>query len=253
MSQSDKARAFAALHVEGDPVVLFNCWDPGSAQAVAASGAKALATGSASVAGAFGAPDGEGLALDLVLENLARIAAATDLPVSLDFEGGYAADPAPLAENFSRALEAGAIGINFEDQVVGTSDLYDVETQCARIRALRTAAEAAGIPAFINARTDLFLKSGPAEHAGHMPAAIERAAAYADAGASGFFAPKLGDEGLIGQLCEAVDLPVNILAFPGFPSRARLAELGVARISHGPFPWRNMLKWLEAEARAALA
>lgn len=246
--QISKAKNFAVLHVPGDPLILFNVWDAGSAKAVAGAGAKALATGSWSVADAHGVSDAEGLALDLALANLRRIVAAVDLPVSLDFEGGYAAAPQELAENFSAVVEAGAIGCNFEDQVVGGEGLHSIGDQSARIGAMRRVSA----DAFINARTDLFLKAGPEAHdAAMVDTAIERAKAYADAGASGFFAPGLMDSSLIATLCEASPLPVNIMMFPGVPAPAALAKCGVARISHGPGPYRVAMSALADAARLA--
>lgn len=242
-----KFAAFHALHVPGDPLILFNIWDPGSAVAVAAAGAKALATGSMPVALAHGFQDGENMPRPLALDNIRRIAAATDLPLTADLEGGYAADAEIVEETARLAIEAGAVGFNFEDQFVGGDGLHDIETQQERIRAARTGAP----DAFLNARTDIFLKAKPETHdAAMLDAAIERAKAYAGAGASGFFAPGLVDEGLIARLVEATALPLNILAFPHAPPNARLAELGVARISYGPIPWKRMAAWLEGEARA---
>ncbi len=252
-SQADKARTFHALHVKGDPVVLFNIWDPGTARIVAGAGAKALATGSAPVAMAFGYTDGENIPRDLALDNVRRIAGASELPLTVDLEGGYGAAPAIVAETVSLAIAAGAIGFNFEDQVVGTKDLYATDVHEKRVAAAVAAAAASGIPAFVNARTDLFLKAPREEHDDALvDRAVERAKAYADAGAHGFFAPGLADERLIGRLVEAVALPVNIIALPGVPPRPVLAGLGVARISWGPVPWRRMAAWLEAEARAAM-
>jgi 2-methylisocitrate lyase-like PEP mutase family enzyme len=253
-SQIERAEAFTGLHVPGSPVVLFNIWDPGSARAVARSGAQALATGSWSVAAAFGFEDGEGLPLDLALENLRRIVAAVDLPVTLDFEGGYGTAPEAVGENFAQAIAAGAVGCNFEDRVVAGKGLYSTEDQSARIRALREAAKSAGVPAYINARTDLFLEAGPADHnIALVDKALERAAAYAAAGASGFFVPGLVDEDLIRRVCEGTSLPVNVMYFSGVPEAQRLAELCVARISHGPGPYRLAMKALEEGAKAALA
>ncbi len=253
-SQADKARAFHALHVKGDPVVLFNIWDPGTAKVVAGAGAKALATGSGPVAMAFGFADGEKIPRDLALDNIGRIAAATDLPLSADLEGGYGAAVEIVAETVSLAIEAGAIGFNFEDQVVGTADIYDIDVQVKRVAAAVAAARASGVPAFVNARTDLFLKTPRESHDDALvDKAVARAKAYADAGADGFFAAGLADERLIGRLVEAVAVPVNIIAVAGVPPKATLASLGVARISYGPVPWRRMAAWLEAEAKAALA
>ncbi len=251
--QNTRAQTFAALHEKGDPVILYNIWDAGSAAAVRDAGAKAIATGSAPVAMAQGFSDGQNIPLESALENARRIVDAVDLPVTLDFEGGYAVSPADIAVNAQRALETGVIGFNFEDQVIGTKDLYDIETQAARVAALREGCTVAGVPAFINARTDIFLKAHPDTHdEGMLEDAMARAQAYADAGASGFFAPGLKNEDMIGRLCDATELPVNIIALPGTPDTATLASLGVARISYGPVPYRQMIEWLKSKAQEAL-
>ncbi|MBP1858107.1 isocitrate lyase/PEP mutase family protein [Rhizobium herbae] len=248
MNQTDKAKAFTELHRKGDPLVLYNIWDAGSAKAVADAGAKALATGSWSVAAANGYGDGQDIPL-LQLVDIARaIVASTDLPVSIDFEGGYAEDGEGAALNVARLIDVGAVGINFEDQVVGGSGLHTIEAQAARIKAIRAMADEKGIPFFINARTDLFLKvSDPVRHAPLVDEAIERAAAYAEAGASGFFVPGLSNPDLIGGVCEAVVLPVNIMMRQGMDVKT-LAGLGVGRVSYGPGPYRAMIEWLKGEA-----
>ncbi|MEX0327288.1 MAG: isocitrate lyase/phosphoenolpyruvate mutase family protein [Ruegeria sp.] len=251
--QITRAEDFAALHKKGDPVILYNIWDPGSAVAVRDAGAKALATGSAPVAMAQGYSDGQNIPFDMALDNARRIVDAVDIPVTMDLEGAYAEDTFGIAANVGRALETGVIGFNFEDQIVGTKDLYDLETQAARVAAMREGCDAAGVPAFINARTDIFLKAAPDTHnTAMLDDAMARAKAYADAGASGFFAPGLKDEAMIGRLCEATELPVNIIALPGTPDTATLAGLGVARISYGPVPYRQMVAWLQDKAREAL-
>lgn len=253
MSQQEHAAAFAALHERGNPLVLFNIWDAGSAQAVVKAGAKAVATGSWSVAGAMGYPDGEAIPRDVLLHIAGRIAETAGVPLTVDFEGGYAVEPEAVADNVRALIATGAVGLNFEDQVVGGEGLHNPVAQAARIGAIRAAAEEAGVPLFINARTDLFLKQrDPDSHAALMDDAIDRAAAYAEAGANGFFAPALTTPDLIGKLCEATALPVNIMALPGAPDRSTLASLGVARISHGPGPWRAMQKWLTEAATAAM-
>ncbi len=242
----EKATAFAALHQPGDPLVLYNIWDAGGAKTIAKAGAKAVATGSWSVAAAQGYGDGEAIPLDLVLTLVSRITATVDLPVTVDFEGAYAQAPSEAAANLSRLLDAGAIGINFEDQVVGGEGLHAPEFQAERIAALRAAADAAGVPLFINARTDLFLKERErSKHEALLDEAAGRAAVYAEAGASGFFAPALVEPGLVKRLCDQVELPVNIMMLEGAPSLPELAALGVARISYGPGPY------VEAMARLA--
>jgi 2-methylisocitrate lyase-like PEP mutase family enzyme len=246
-----KFEDFARLHVADDPLVLFNAWDAGSAAAVAKSGAKAIATGSASVAMANGFGDGQEVPLELALANAARIVAAVDLPVTVDFEGGYADDSAGLTANGRRLAEAGAIGCNFEDQVVGTDRLHAIADQVRRIAALR---EGVGGDFFINLRTDLFLKAKPEAHDSALAdQAIERGSAYADAGGNGFFIPGLADLSLVERITKAVNLPVNAMHLPSGPSRAEWASAGIARVSHGPFPYMAMQEWLAGQAKAALA
>jgi len=241
---------FAALHVAGDPVVLFNIWDPGSAVAVAKSGAKAIATGSASVSMATGVGDGQEVPLDLALANAERIAKSVDLPVTVDFEGGYATDAEGLAANGRRLAATGAIGCNFEDQVVGTDRLYDVGEQAARIAALRSGV---GDAFFINARTDLFLKAPAEAHDSALAdQAIERGKAYADAGINGFFIPGLADLALVEKICGALGVPVNAMHLPNGPSRAQWAGAGIARVSHGPFPYMDLMARFEEMAREAI-
>jgi 2-methylisocitrate lyase-like PEP mutase family enzyme len=245
---SAKYRAFAALHVPGDPLILFNAWDAGSARAVAEAGARAIATGSASVAAAHGRSDSEQLPIELALANAERVVAAVDLPVTIDFEGGYAVEPELVAANIRRLAESGAVGCNLEDQVVGGEGLYPTDRQCERIRAARAAA---GESFFINARTDIFLKArpDPADQA-MVDAALARADAYAEAGANGLFVPGLVDLGLFEQVCRSSPLPVNFLEYPGGPSAAEVAAAGAARISHGPFPYYRAMKLLKEAAEA---
>lgn len=253
MTQADRAALFASLHKPGEPLVLYNIWDAGSAKAVADAGAKALATGSWSVAGAQGFADGEQIPLSFLTRIAGRIAATVDLPLSVDFEGCYAVPPNEVAGNVRAVIDAGAVGINFEDQVVGGDGLHETGAQAERIAAARAAAEGLGLPLFINARTDLFLKEkDAAKHGGLMDEAKARVAAYAEAGASGFFAPGLIDAALIGQICEASPLPVNVIVRKGLPETAELASLGVARISHGPGPWVEAMAAVKARAEAAL-
>ena len=246
-----KFEDFAKLHVAGDPLVLFNAWDAGSAASVAKSGAKAIATGSASVSMANGFGDGEDVPLELALANAARVVKAVELPVTIDFEGGYAESADGLAANGRRLAETGAIGCNFEDQIVGTDRLYDIANQVARIAALR---DGVGPQFFINARTDLFLKAAPETHDSALAEqAIERGKAYADAGVNGYFIPGLANLQLVELICTALSIPVNAMHLPNGPSRAQWASAGIARVSHGPFPYMAMQEWLTGEARAALA
>ncbi|MCL6698562.1 isocitrate lyase/phosphoenolpyruvate mutase family protein [Sphingomonas sp. NSE70-1] len=244
-------RRFAALHVSGDPLVLFNIWDAGSALAVVKAGAKAIATGSASVAMANGFGDGENLPMEFALANARRIAESVDLPVTVDFEGAYSNDADEGARNIAELAATGVVGCNFEDQVVGGEGLHSIDVQAQRIAAARAAV---GPDFFINVRTDLFLKVPQEAHDGAMlDEAIARGRAYAEAGASGFFVPMLGDLDLLRRLCDESAIPVNFMTYPGCPSNAEVAATGVARVSHGPFPHMALMKQLEEAAGEALA
>ena len=243
-----KYEIFAALHVPGDPVVLYNIWDAGSARAVAAAGAKALATGSHPVGDASGFGDGQMVPLDFVFANAGRIMAAVDLPLTVDFEGGYAVDPGLTAANVAALAATGAVGCNFEDQVIGGEGVHPLKEQAKRIVAIR---KAVGDAFFLNARTDLFLKTQEHDSA-LVDDVIERGKAYADAGASGFFVPRMADARQIEKVVREVPLPLNLIAFPGAPSKREWANAGVARISHGPFPHRALMAKLEEMASAAI-
>ncbi|MCX7513060.1 isocitrate lyase/PEP mutase family protein [Frateuria hangzhouensis] len=253
-TQNEKARQFHALHVRGQPLVLFNAWDAGSARAVAEAGAAAIGTGSWSVAGAQGFADGEQMPFALALDNLRRLVAAVPQPVTVDLESGYGDAPEQVAATVAAALETGAVGCNLEDSFPANGRLRDPAGQAGRLAAARQAAGKSGVALFINARTDVFFqKPAEAHDMAMVDDALQRARAYADAGASGLFVPGVIAEALIARLAEASPLPVNVMVMPGLPGRARLAELGVARISHGPGPWRGAMQWLTEAARAAMA
>ena len=230
MNQSEKADHFKSLHVKGTPLVLYNIWDAGGANTLSKAGAAAVATGSWSVAAAHGYDDGEAIPLAFALQIVERIAQATDLPLTVDFEGGYSADPEQVAENTRKVIIAGAVGVNFEDQVVQGDGLYSISTQVARIKAMRKAAESEGVPLFINARTDLFLGTDPAAHPAQVAEAIDRAAAYA------YFVPRLTDLALIEQIVGQISLPVNVMMMGELASIKEVASAGVARASFGPGP-----------------
>ncbi|MXP42472.1 isocitrate lyase/phosphoenolpyruvate mutase family protein [Altererythrobacter soli] len=240
---------FAALHVAGDPLVLYNIWDPGSAKAVAGAGAKALATGSHPVGDASGFGDGQRVPLSYVFDNARRIIAATDLPLTVDFEGAYSTDPEEGAANVARLKETGVVGCNLKDQVIGGEGLHPIGDQVDRITSIRSKV---GEDFFINARTDLMLKAKVHDEA-LVDQIIERGQAFADAGASGLFVPRLSDPRHVERVVREVPLPLNLIAFPGAPSKQEWAAAGVARISHGPFPFRTLMEQLQANAKEAFA
>ncbi|MEQ1641579.1 MAG: isocitrate lyase/phosphoenolpyruvate mutase family protein [Novosphingobium sp.] len=245
---TDVITAFKALHITGDPLMLFNIWDAGSARAVAGAGAKAIATGSYGVAEAQGFKDGEDFSIEDALRNLERIVSVTDLPVTLDFETGYGSTPAQVTASVRRALDAGAAGINMEDRMPGETALLPVAQAAERVAA------AASTGLFVNARCDVYRGIKPEDYGQHLiDAVLERADAFTMAGAGGLFVPFLGDHAVIKAICAGTSLPVNILWGPGRGTRADLAALGIARISYGHGPWAATMDWLGGQARAVFA
>lgn len=216
------ASVLRALHVPGSPVILPNAWDAASAAAVQEAGFPAVATGSAAVARVLGYDDGEATPVPEMLAAVARVVRAVEVPVTADLERGYGLPPAELVE---RLLATGAAGCNLEDSDPRTGERVDVERQAAFLAEVRAAA---GPALVLNARIDTYL--GPdADRAD----AVRRARRYLEAGADCVYPIGLGDEREIEALVAEVGGPVNILFRPGAPSLARLAELGVARVSYG--------------------
>jgi 2-methylisocitrate lyase-like PEP mutase family enzyme len=231
--QRAKAEAFRAMHDRSRILVLPNAWDAMSARVIEEAGARAIATTSAGVAFSAGYPDGEAIPRDEMIAAIARIARVTTVPVTADIESGFARDARELAESIRRVIEAGAVGINLEDQVHDdTRSLYDLDAAVERVRAAREAAVGAGVPIVINARTDVYLLAiGDAET--RFEHAIRRANAYRKAGADCLFIPAVTRRADIERIVPALDGPLNLLAFPGIPTIPELERLGVARLSVG--------------------
>lgn len=219
------------LH-EHRPLVLVNAWDAASATVIAAAGAPAIATTSGGVAWANGVPDAGGLDRDLAIDAIARIVAAVDIPVSADLEGGYADHPEGVAETVALAVRAGVAGINLEDSPgVQGQPLRTPDAQARRLAAARLAAVESGVDIWINARTDTYLAGG-GDPADRLEATLERAHAYALAGADSLFVPGLTDLDSVAAIV-AGPLPVNVMVSPGAPAIAEFADIGVARVSVG--------------------
>lgn len=240
----DHARTFHRLHQNG-LLILANVWDAGSARLVESLGARALATTSAGVAWAHGYPDGDALPIPLLLATVRDIARVVDVPLSIDFEGGYAADPVAVGEAVRAVVEAGAVGINLED---GASP---PDALCAKIEHAKRGALQAGVELFVNARVDVYLL-GLAPEPRRVAETLARAARYRDAGADGIFAPGLVDPQEIRALVEGVRLPLNVLARPKLPPAPELAKLGVRRLSAGSAISMHSQRRVAALARAFL-
>jgi len=220
------AEVFRSLHAAGSLLVLPNAWDAGSARVIEACGAAAIATTSAGLAWSRGYPDGNALPVPILGRAVEEIARVLSVPLSVDAEGGYSADPRAVGEIVAALAGAGAVGVNLEDGTEPPALL------CRKIEAAKAAAARAGVDLFVNARTDVLLKGlVPAERA--VAESVARGRLYRDAGADGLFVPRLADPASIRSVVAEVDLPLNLLVVPGLAPVADLRLLGVRRVSAG--------------------
>jgi 2-methylisocitrate lyase-like PEP mutase family enzyme len=227
-AQAEKARLFLSLHRRDRPLLLPNPWDPGSARLLASLGFEALATTSSGVAATFGRLDGS-LTGEEVLERVAAIVAATDLPVSADLENGFADDPTSVADTVRRAIAAGVAGCSIEDATGRAhAPIYEAAHAVDRVAAAAEAAHGEDVPLVLTARAENLLHGRD-----DLADTIERLQRYQEAGADVLFAPGVTRAEDIGRIVRSVDRPVNVLARPGVPPVAELAALGVRRVSVG--------------------
>lgn len=228
------------LHHAPELLQVVNVWDAASAKVVAAlPGTRALATASHSIAATFGYEDGERIPLELMLDMVGRIAAATDLPVSADLEAGYG----DAGDTIRRAIGVGVVGANLEDQVRPFDDAVSA------VRAAVAAAEAEGVPFALNARTDVFLRDAFLTADQKIEEAVRRGRAFLDEGATCVFVPGRLDEETVSRLVAGLGpRTLSVIAVPGSLSPARLHELGVARVSYGPWTQRVALAALQGTA-----
>lgn len=225
-TQSDSLARFRALHAPGNILLLPNAWDAASTKLAEAAGAVAIATSSASVAWANGYADGEAMPPAVARHAAAAMLRVTRLPVSVDSEAGYSADPAKVAAHVTALIELGAAGINIEDG----SDAPDL--LAAKIAAIKVAAKAKGADIFVNARCDVYLRNLVADDAKRAET-IRRGHLYKGAGADGFFAPFIKETADMRAVAEAVPLPLNVLMMKGLAPVADLKAAGARRLSAG--------------------
>lgn len=248
LEQKKKAETFRAMHHDKGALLLPNVWDAASARVVEQAGFAAVATTSAGIAFAQGFPDGQKIPGEQMFAVIARIAKAVSVPVTADVEAGYGQTAQQASQTARQVIEAGAVGMNFED---ATGDpgipLTELSLQIERIKAIRETSAALGLPLVLNARTDVYLLQ-VGEPAGRYDEAVRRLAAYRDAGADCLFVPGIRDVPTIKRFVADLSCPINILGVPGSASVNELVEVGVKRISLGSGPMRASLGLLRRVA-----
>ncbi len=233
--QQQKARAFRNLHFSKSLLILPNIWDPLGASLLEDLGYPAIATASASIAYSHGVPDGENVKFIDLLVLMKKISDSVSIPVTADIESGYSNTEEEVRENIKQVIETGVVGINIEDYDLKNKKLFPIDVHCKRLAIVRQTADALGIPLFINARTDIYVKGtqwvSPEEK---WEETCNRGKAYLEAGADGIYPITMNKQEDIARLVSALSCPVNILAIPGIPDLKTLKEIGVARLSLGP-------------------
>ena len=237
----EKAESLRRLHVEGPMLVLPNAWDAGSARVFVEAGFTALATTSAGIAFSLGYPDGERISRDEMLAAVSRITRRISVPITADMEAGYGRPPDAVAETVRRVIAVCAADV---EHALEGEPLLEFSLAVERVRAARAAADAAGIPFVLNARTDAF-----SPNMGGLTEAVRRGNAFREAGATSVFVPFVGDRGTIEQLVQQIAAPVNILGAPNAPTLKELAALGVRRVTFGSAPMRATLGLVRRMAR----
>jgi 2-methylisocitrate lyase-like PEP mutase family enzyme len=234
---AQRAETLLALHQPGNPVVLPTVWDAWSANLAASAGFAALTVGSHPVADSVGKPDGEGMSFEDLTARVAQITSAVPVPVSVDIESGYGAEPKRLIDGL---LAAGAVGLNIEDTVHKDGGrLRDPQEHADLVGELRSAADDSGVHVVINARTDLFLRQ-IGDEADRFERAVQRLKLCAQAGADCLYPVGRHDPDTLRRLAGALPLPINAIAIPEQDDPAAFGPLGVGRISFGPFLQRAL-------------
>lgn len=238
-TNAQKAARFLSLHTENDLLILPNVWNPLGARILQARGYPAVATASAAISASLGYVDGERIRRSTLVDLVGRIARCVEVPVSADIEMGYGETVTELEETIQAVIDCGVVGVNIEDGTEEGGQLRPVDEQCERIAVARQIATRIGIHLVINARIDAFLSEASTEEATNDT--LERAAAYVGAGADCIYPIGTLEDSTIRTLRDHINSPINILAVPGGPSLSSLHEIGINRVSFGPFLQRSCL------------
>ena len=233
--QQEKAKQFYNLHHSGKLLILPNIWDCLGANLLESLHYPAIATASASVAFTNGYDDGQRISFDSVLALLKKIVSSVSIPVSADIESGFAESDLQLEENTKQLLATGIVGINIEDTDKKTNSILPVETQCEKIKLIKKVSQAVGVPLFVNARADVYLRGKDFDTPeSKFEEALKRGRAYKAAGADCFYPIGMTRQEDIKRMVKQLQMPVNVVTIPGIPELNVLNEIGVARVSLGP-------------------
>lgn len=240
--QKQKAKLFLSLHKQDKILILPNIWDPLGARMLEAEGFPAAATASAAISSSLGYKDHENIKLSTHFEIIRRIVASVEIPVSADIEGGYAEKISELRDSITQLLETGAAGINIEDNINDGSAIRESHEQCERIAAVRETAAKAGIDLVINARVDFFLVNPDKPKEEIENEIIKRAKAYVQAGADCIYPIGITDRDTLIRLRKNISSPMNVLGTPQAESISSLQDMGINRLSFGPYIFRSTMK-----------
>ncbi|MCO6495148.1 MAG: isocitrate lyase/phosphoenolpyruvate mutase family protein [Bacteroidetes bacterium] len=245
---TQKAKSFFDLHHSDSMLILPNIWEPVGALLLQEIGYKAVATASAAMAFTNGVLDGEKITLDELIPQIAKIAKSVEIPVSVDFESGFAENNEQLAKNIEALIDIGVVGINIEDSDKKNHSLISAEKQISKIKTIKEVAQKREIPFFINARTDIYIYKKEKSPESKLKESIERGLAYKEAGADCFYPIVMKNLEDIQATVESLKMPVNILTLPGIPDLQTLEDIGVARVSLGPSLLKYAVKAMKSLA-----
>jgi 2-methylisocitrate lyase-like PEP mutase family enzyme len=237
--QREKADMLLSLHRNGNLLVLPNVWNPIGARILEKKGFPAVATASAAISASLGYQDGEKIKKATAIDLIGRIARSVAVPVTADIETGYAESLSELEVTAQQVVESGAVGVNIEDGLEWGGGLRTIEDQCQRISTFRKSADRCGAQLVINARTDSFVSSSFTSKEEAMEEAVARAKAFAEAGADCFYPIGPGDEATVRLLRDRIKSPLNILVSPTAAPLATMRDIGVNRVSFGPYIFRS--------------
>ena len=240
---------FKEFHFQESPILICNVWDVISAKAAQELNFKAIGTSSGAIASMLGYPDGEKMSFTELEYIVKRIAKSTQLPLTVDLEGGYSRNPSEIVEHIKRLVDLGVVGVNIEDSVVAEKrEMMDADSFSELLEKICSNLVQQNQQVFINVRTDTFLMGLP----NPVTSTIERAKKYQNAGGHGLFVPCIVKEEDIATVIENIELPLNVMCMPNLPNFETLNKLGVKRISMGGFVQSKLNKILKKELNGIL-